>query len=195
MSGDGKSSTVEITGLLEAVRRGDTRAARQLLASTYQEVRQLADAALQGERPGHTLQPTALAHEVMAYFIKSDVLAQLKNRQHYFATIRVAMRHVIIDYERHRHSIKAGGELERQEFHSTIVAEEDKLPLTPLELLDYLDLLARSHPRACDIVTLRYLEGMAYEKIAVQLGVSLSTVESDWRLARAWLRRKLEKTQ
>ncbi|HQR06332.1 MAG TPA: ECF-type sigma factor [Gemmatales bacterium] len=195
MSGDGKSSTIEITGLLNAVRAGDTRAARQLLTATYQEVRQLADAALQGERPGHTLQPTALANEVMAYFLKGDVLSQLKNRQHYFATLRVAMRHVIIDYERHRHTLKAGGEMERQAMHSTIVAEEDKLPLTPLELLEYLDLLARDHPRACDVVTLRYLQGMEYETIADQLGVSLSTVESDWRLARAWLRRALEKTQ
>lgn len=195
MSGDGKTSTVEITGLLKAVRAGDTRAARQLLAATYQDVRQLADAALKGERLGHTLQPTALANEVLAYFLKSDVLAQLNNRQHYFATLRVAMRHVIIDYERHRRTQKAGGGLERQALHSTIIAEEDKLPLTPLELLDYLDLLAKEYPRACDVVTLRYLEGMPYEKIAVQLGVSLSTVESDWRLARAWLRRALEKSQ
>lgn len=194
MSGEEKKNEPAITALLDAVRGGDAHAASELLAVTYQEVRKLAEFALKKERPDHTLQPTALVNEVLQYFLQSDVLARLKNRQHYFATMRQAMRHVLIDYERRRESIKRGGELERQPMRTSILAVDVTQSLSPLELLELLEKLAKVLPRASEVVTLHVLEGLPQSEVAERLGISLSTLESDWRLARGWLRRALDQT-
>lgn len=192
MSGEEKKKEAEITGLLQAVQAGDMRAASELLIVTYQDVHQLAELALRNERPDHTLQPTALVHEVMQYFLKSEVLTRLKDRQHYFATMRQAMRHVLIDYERRRQSLKGGGDMERRPMRSSILAVELAQPLSPMELLELLEKLAEVLPRASEVVTLHVLEGLPQADVAERLGISLTTVESDWRLARGWLRRALE---
>lgn len=192
MSGEEKRKEAAITALLQAVQGGDARAASQLLVSTYQEVRKLAEHALKNERPDHTLQPTALVHEVMQYFLQSDVIARLNDRQHYFATMRQAMRHVLIDYERRRQTLKAGGQLKRRPMKSSILAVESTRILSPLELLELLERLAVMLPRASEVVTLHILEGLPQVEVAQRLGISLTTVESDWRLARGWLRRALE---
>jgi RNA polymerase sigma factor (TIGR02999 family) len=193
MSGEEKKKEPAITALLQAVQGGDAQAAGELLVATYQEVRKLAELALKGERPDHTLQPTALVHEVMQYFLKGDIIARLKDRQHYFATMRQAMRHVLIDYERHRKSIKAGGQLERLPMRSSILAVEPAKALSPLELLELLEKLAGVLPRASEVVTLHILEGLPQAEVAERWSISLTTVESDWRLARAWLRRALDR--
>ena len=192
MSGRQENRKNEITALLQAVHAGDPRAAGELLAVTYQEVRRLAEQALKGERPDHTLQPTALAHEALQYFLRSDVITGLKDRQHYFATIRQVMRHILIDYERHRQSLKAGGQFERQPMRSSILGVETFRSLSPLELLELLEKLAEKLPRACEVVTLHVLEGLPQTEIAERLNISKSTVESDFRMARGWLRRELE---
>jgi len=193
MSGEEIKKEAEITALLQAVQAGDARAASELLIVTYQDVRKLAELALKGERADHTLQPTALVHEVMQYFLKSEVLTKLKDRQHYFATMRQAMRHVLIDYERRRQSLKGGGEMERRPMRSSILAVELAQPLSPMELLELLEKLSVVLPRASEVVTLHILEGLPQAEVAERLSISLTTVESDWRMARGWLRRALEK--
>lgn len=192
MSGSQENRNNEITVLLQAVQAGDMRAAGELLAVTYQEVRRMAELALKGERPDHTLQPTALAHEAMQYFLKSDAIARLKDRQHYFATIRLAMKHVLIDHERHRQSLKAGGDFERQPMRSSILGIKTARLLSPVELLELLEKLAVKMPRASEIVMMHVLEGIPQSEVAERLNISLSTVESDFRMARGWLRRELE---
>ena len=193
MSGTTFSDLPQITVLLQAVQAGDPRAATELLRVTYQDVRLLAELVLRRERPGHTLQPTALVHEVMQYFLQSETLARLHDRQHYFATMRQGMRHILIDYERRRKSLKAGGAYDRQALLSSMLAVEETQRLSPLELLELLEQLSATLPRASEVVTLHVLEGLPQKEVAERLGISLSTVESDWRLARAWLRRALEK--
>lgn len=193
MSGEETTKDTAITALLQAVHGGNAHAASELLAVTYQDVRKLAEHALKNERPDHTLQPTALVHEVMQYFLKSEVLAKLKDRQHYFATMRQAMRHVLIDYERRRQALKAGGQLERRPMKSSILAVDSKRVMSPLELLELLEKLAQVLPRASEVVTLHILEGLPQAEVADRLGISLTTVESDWRMARGWLRRALER--
>lgn len=192
MSGEEIKNDKAITALLQAVQGGDMHAAGELLVVTYQDVRKLAELALKGERPDHTLQPTALVHEVMQYFLKSEVLAKLKDRQHYFATMRQAMRHVLIDYERRRQSLKAGGQLERRPMKSSILAVDATRILSPLELLELLEKLAQVLPRASEVVALHILDGLPQAEVADRLGISVTTVESDWRMARGWLRRALE---
>ncbi len=192
MSGYQKSRDHEITVLLQAVRAGDARATGELLAVTYQEVRRMAELTLKGERPDHTLQPTALAHEAMQYFLNSDAVARLKDRHHYFATIRLAMKHVLIDHERHRQSLKAGGEFERQPMRSSILGIESAKLLSPVELLELLEKLSDKMPRASEVVMLHVLEGLPQAEVADRLEISLSTVESDFRMARGWLRRELD---
>lgn len=192
MSGEEIKNDKAITALLQAVQGGDMHAAGELLVVTYQDVRKLAELALKGERPDHTLQPTALVHEVMQYFLKSEVLAKLKDWQHYFATMRQAMRHVLIDYERRRQSLKAGGQLERRPMKSSILAVDATRILSPLELLELLEKLAQVLPRASEVVALHILDGLPQAEVADRLGISVTTVESDWRMARGWLRRALE---
>lgn len=102
------------------------------------------------------------------------------------------MRHVLIDYERRRQTLKAGGQLERRPMKSSILAVDSTRVLSPLELLELLEKLAQLLPRACEVVTLHILEGLPQAEVAQRLSISLTTVESDWRMARGWLRRALE---
>jgi RNA polymerase sigma factor (TIGR02999 family) len=102
------------------------------------------------------------------------------------------MRHILIDYERRRSTLKAGGDFERQPMRSSILAVQTSKSLSPLELLEVLERLAEKVPRASEVVTLHVLEGLTQKEVAKRLDISLATVESDWRFARAWLRRELE---
>lgn len=191
MSGEGHFRNNEITALLDAVADGDTRAATQLLAVTYQDVKRLAEYALQCERSDHTLQPTALAHEVVQRFLTGKRLSELNDSEHYYNSIRQVIRHVLIDYERKRQAIKRGVNLKKHPLHSSCLATYDHVRL-PLYLLDLLDQLAMAHPRPCKVFTLHAYEGLHHNEIAVRLGISLSTVESDYKLAKGWLHRALK---
>ncbi|MFO0811577.1 MAG: ECF-type sigma factor [Gemmatales bacterium] len=191
MSGIEDSSEHQITALLQAVQAGDPRAASQILAFTYQDVHSIARMVLRNERPGHTLTPTALVNEVSQYFLQSDILTRLSDRNQYFAIVLKGMKHILIDYERRRSTLKAGGNFNRQPMRSSILAVQTSKSLSPLELLEVLERLAEKVPRASEVVTLHVLEGLTQKEVAERLDVSLATVESDWRFARAWLRREL----
>ncbi len=161
-----------------------------MLPALYDELRRLAAAQLARERPGQTLQPTALVHE--AYLrLAHDPGARWESRGHFFVAAARAMRRILIEAARRKHRLRHGGGRARVELDPDLVAlpepREDLLALD--DALDRLDALDR---RKCDVVHLRYFAGCTIEETATALGVSLTTVKDDWLWARAWLRRDMD---
>ena len=179
----------DVTQLLSEMGAGDSRAADELLPLVYDELRMLAERNLRQERPDHTLQATALVHEAYLRLVDSDH-TRLRNRAHFFALAAQAMRRILVDHARHHKRQKRGGGVARISL--------DNLPtlaiVTDINLLaldDSMQGLEQVEPRYARIVEMRFFGGMTMEEIAAMLDVSLSTVERDWRVARAWLYRDL----
>ena len=174
-----------VTKILNAIEQGDTRAVDNLLPAVYQELRQLAAQKLSREKPGQTLQPTALVHEVYLRLLH-DQDQTWKDRSHFFSAAAEAMRRILVDNARRKHSRKHGGEHERVDLEDGIFAiqepSEDMLALD--EALTELD--ATDKVKA-DLVRLRYFAGLTMEQAAELLGLSLSTGKRHWRYAKAWL--------
>jgi RNA polymerase sigma factor (TIGR02999 family) len=181
----------DVTILLQDLHKGDPDAQDRLLTTVYNELRRMAASFLLGERPDHTLEPTALVNEFVLRLLGRDLAA--RDRRSFFALATVAMRHILAEHGRRRGTQKRGDGwrrvplddvadyFERQNLDVQAVNEA----LTGLELLE---------PRQSEAVTLHYFAGFTVKEIAEQLEVSVSTVESDLRLARAWLRRELAET-
>lgn len=179
----------EVTRILNAVQAGERRAAEELLPLVYQELRRLAVHRMAGESSGHTLQPTALVHEAWIRLAASDS-QNWQNRAHFFAAAGEAMRRILVDHARRKHSLKRGGDAVRTEL------DESRLILTapPDELLavhEALDGLARHDPAAAELVKLRYFVGMTMEEAAQATGMAKRTAEALWTYARAWLHREI----
>jgi RNA polymerase sigma factor (TIGR02999 family) len=168
-------------------RRGEPGALDEILPSVYEELRRLAAANMRLERPGHTLQPTALAHEAYLRLVSSPGLA-IQDRSHFMVLAARAMRRVLADHARRRQAVKRGEDpvkvtlTDLAETPSAVDAEE---------LTAALDALARLDERQAHIVELRFFGGLTVEEVADVLGVSAGTVKRDWTLARAWLHREL----
>jgi RNA polymerase sigma factor (TIGR02999 family) len=187
MSGEARG---EVTGLLAAVRAGETQARDRLVEHVYGEMHDLARALLRRERADHTLGPTALLHEAWTRLLKDDVLGKTENRQHLFGSAARAMRQVLVDYARRWNSAKRGGDRRRIPLANVLLHCEERH--VDVEALDEaLCELASFHERQSIVVTLRFFGGFTIEEIALQLQVSKSTVESDFRIARAWLRERI----
>jgi RNA polymerase sigma factor (TIGR02999 family) len=181
----------DITRVFERVRNGQAGAADELLALVYSELRGLAAAKMARERPGHTLQPTALVHEAWLRLSGGPVL-DFENRGHFFGAAAEAMRRILVDSARKKQSLKNGGHLERVE----IDAFELPLPIPDDELLaldDALNRLATVDSAAADMVKLCFFVGLTQEEAAHELGVSLSTAERLWSFSRAWLFRAIQR--
>lgn len=181
----------DVTHILDAVKRGDPKAAQELLPLVYDELRKLAAARMAHERPGQTLQPTALVHEAWLR-LAADSNAQWDSRGHFFSAAAEAMRRILVDRAREKKALKRGGNLERVD----IDALELPSPMPDDELLaldEALDRLATVDTRAADIVKLCFFVGLTQEEAARELGVSLSTAERLWGFARAWLLREVRK--
>ena len=174
----------EVTVLLQRVNAGDADAPDELMQSLYKELHRLAEALMRRERPGHTLQPTALVSE--AYLRLFDRLSQWENRAHFFGAAARAMRRVLIEHGRKRASLKRGGEIARVTFDDLHVAAEDP-DLDLLALDEALNDLNDVDSRLVQVVELRYFAGCSVEQAAELLGVSPATVKRDWTFARAWL--------
>ena len=179
----------EITLLLESAARGDVKAAEELLPLVYSELRRLAAHKMAGESAGHTLQATALVHEAWLRLVGSQP-QNWQNRVHFFAAAAEAMRRILVDHARRKHSLKRGGGNERVEL------DESSLVLTapPEELLavhEALDKLAEQDGQAAELVKLRYYVGMTMEEAATVLGLSKRTAEALWTYARSWLHREI----
>jgi RNA polymerase sigma factor (TIGR02999 family) len=175
----------EVTRLLAALEGGETRGPEKLLPLVYDELRRLAAYRLAHERPGQTLQATALVHEAYLRLVQAGC-DQWEDSRHFFNAVAEAMRRILIESARRKQSLKHGGSLERWDLDDT------ELPAAtpPDELLavdEALERLAQAHPEEAQAVKLRYFVGLSQEETARVLGVSRRTVNTRWSFARAWL--------
>ena len=177
-------STESITRLLDRARRGEESARAEILQLTYDELRGMARGFMAAERPGHTLQATALVHEVQMRLLGGDVLPGANRRQFLNYAAR-AMRHLLVDHARARQREKRAGGKRRP-------LEDQFLGLTEpgvdiLEIDEALERLASLDERKCRVVELKFFAGLEGDRIAEVLEVSPATVDRDWRIARRWL--------
>ena len=181
-----------VTILLDAVRAGQPEARSRLVDLVYRELRGIAAALMHREREDHTLQPTALLHEVFLRIFSDEVLTKASNRAYLFATAARAMRAALADHARRRRTAKRGGPYARIPLDELLDRLEEKNAVDYLDLHEALDGLAALSGRQSEVVSLRFFGGFTVPEIADLLDVSVSTVESDFRIARAWLRHQLK---
>jgi RNA polymerase sigma factor (TIGR02999 family) len=182
----------EVTRILGRIVAGDESAKEQLLQTAYDELRALAGRLMKQERPDHTLQPTALVNEAALRLLQEDALERMPNRAYFFGTMATAMRRVLVDHARARRAGKRGGDGERTPLDAVVDQLQETQQLDLLALDEALARLEALSERQARIVSLRFFGGLELAEIARQLEVSLSTVEKEWRMARAWLRQQLE---
>jgi RNA polymerase sigma factor (TIGR02999 family) len=178
----------EVTRILSAIEQGDPQAAEQLLPLVYDELRRLAVERLAHEKPGQTLQATALVHEAYLRLVDVDHPQDWNGRGHFFGAAAEAMRRILIDRARHKQTHKAGGDrcrLNLDDIEPTLTEDNDDRLLVLDEALRRLEL---EDPRKAELVKLRFFAGLTVEQAAAALGVSLSTAAKDWTYARSWLR-------
>lgn len=183
----------EVTRLLDAIRDGDAAAPDQLLPIVYDELRALARARMANLPPGQTLQPTALVHEAYLKLIGPGNTPgpAFDNRAHFFAAAARAMRNILVDQARRKSAVKHGGEHKRVDLTPEIAAP-DSPSENMLDLDRALSRLEAEDSRKAQVVMLRVFCGLTSAQTASVLGVSLPTVERDWRFARSWLQRELK---
>ena len=179
----------DVTQILEAIDQGDPRAAEQLLPVVYEELRRLAAQRLALEKPGQTLQATALVHEAWLRLSGSKQI-QWNDRTHFFATAAEAMRHILIDNARRKKRDKHGGSHQRVELADHADTKQQSIDEL-LALDEALTKLAQKHPVKADLVKLRYFAGLTVPEAARALGISTTTADRYWTYARAWLFREL----
>ncbi len=173
-----------VTVVLQAVADGDEQAAGELLPLVYEELRSLARSRMGHLAPGQTLQPTALVHE--AYLrVVGDADPGWDGRGHFFAAAAQAMRQIIVEQARRKAAVKHGGGRERVDLAVATPAIEPPTDEV-LALDETLKDLEKHSPRKAELVTLRYFGGLTMEEAAAALGVSVGTVERDWRYVKAW---------
>jgi RNA polymerase sigma factor (TIGR02999 family) len=179
----------DVTHLLSAIEAGDPTAAAELLPLVYDELRSLAAARLAVERPGQTLQPTALVHEAYLRLVADEGL-HWNSRGHFFAAAAQAMRRILVENAVRKQTVKHGGGLRRlplEEFHRVTESPPDLLDLD-----DALTRLAAEEPAKAQLVQLRFFAGLSTPEAAEALGVSVATAERWWAYARTWLYSELE---
>ena len=186
-----KASQHEVTELLQKWRGGDKAALDRLTPLIYDELHRLAHNYIRRERPGHTLQTTALVNEAYLQLVGQKDVAWA-NRAHFFAVSAQVMRHILVDYARQRSSSKRGGSLQKVSLDAEVIVSQERAhELVALD--EALDALNELHPRRRKVVELRYFGGLNNTEAAAVLEVSEATIERDWRFARAWLYRELQR--
>ncbi len=184
------SAVSDVTRLLGVIDRGDPKAAEELLPLVYGELRKLAARKMAGEKPGQTLQPTALVHEVWLRLVGSGD-KHWDNRGHFFAAAAEAMRRILIERARAKARARRGGHLERVPLDHVTVALEDP-DETVLAVHEALERLAVADPLKAEVVKLRYFIGLNHAETAQVLNLSEPTVRRHWAFARAWLYAELK---
>jgi RNA polymerase sigma factor (TIGR02999 family) len=188
----------DVTQILNAIEQGDPHAAEQLLPLVYDELRKLAAQKLAQEKPGQTLQATALVHEAYLRLVASpgresgESEPHWDGRGHFFAAAAEAMRRILIDQARHKQSQRQGGDRKRQPLeHVEIAAPEPSLDV--LAVNDALERFEQVDPLKASLVKLRYFTGLTIPQAADALGISPTTADRYWAYARAWLHAELKK--
>jgi RNA polymerase sigma factor (TIGR02999 family) len=182
----------DVTRILEVIDAGGSAATEELLPLVYDELRQLATRKLAREKPGQTLQATALVHEVYIRLVNVKQSPQWNGCAHFFAAAAEAMRRILIEQARHKRTQKAGGprvELPEIELEPAVVGPQ----LDLLALNEALEKLEASDKRKADLVKLRFFAGLTNQQAADALGVSSSTADNDWAYAKTWLRVEMSK--
>lgn len=187
------SEVSDVTHILSAIEAGDPKAAGELLPLVYDELRKLAAARMAEERADHTLQPTALVHEAYLRVVGTTAPQDWNGRGHFFAAAAEAMRRILIENARRKHSAKHGGEHRRIDFPEFELTTRNR-DLDLLAFDEVLDALAREHPRKAELVKLRFFAGLTIEQAARVLGISTSSADNDWAYAKCWLRVALDGT-
>lgn len=183
----------DITTILSQIEQGDAAATEKLLPLVYHELRKLAAAKLAHEKPGQTLQATALVHEAYLRMVDQSKPQEWENGRHFFAAAAEAMRRILIERARHKNSLKRGGGRQRVELD---VVEPAALPLACDDILgldEALRKLEEKDSRKADLVKLRFFAGLTVAQAASALQISTSTAENDWVYARSWLRLEMSK--
>ena len=180
----------DLTAILDEARAGVPHARDRLVRAIYGELRRMARGLMRRERPGHTLQASALVHEALIRLFDDDALAKAPDRHYLFAAAAQAMRQVLVDHARRRHAAKRG-EGHRRVPLDEVLAPFEERHLDVLALHEAIDRLTERHPRQGLVVVLRFFAGLSIAEVAEALDVSTGTVEGDWRIARAWLRGQL----
>jgi RNA polymerase sigma factor (TIGR02999 family) len=176
----------DVTRILSAIEQGDQQAAEQLLPLVYEELRQLAAQKLAQEKPGQTLQATALVHEAYLRLVDVPHAQHWDGRGHFFAAAAEAMRRILVESARRRDALKRGGGLERIDFPELAApAPDDPVDLVALD--EALKKLETLHPQKAQVVKLRFFAGCGLEETAEVLGISRATAQRNWAYARAWL--------
>jgi len=189
----------DVSQILCAIEQGDPHAAEQLLPLVYEELRKLAAQKLAHEKPGQTLQATALVHEAYLRLVAAGGASAPReqhwnSRGHFFAAAAEAMRRILVERARHKRSQKAGGGRFRQDLPD--VEEPDAGPdIDLLALNEALEKLEKQDRRKAELVKLRFFAGLTIEQAAQALSVSTSTADNDWAYARCWLRLEIEGTR
>src|SRR4051794_12579611 len=179
----------DVTQLLVAVEAGDPHAAAELLPLVYEELRTLAAARLAEEKPGQTLQATALVHEAYLRLVAGERPPDWDGRGHFFAAAAEAMRRILVDVARRKGRPKHGGGLVRDLSELDVAAPER--PEQTLAVDEALDKLAATSPQAAELVKYRYFAGLSNAEAAALLGVSPRKANQIWAYARAWLQEEL----
>jgi RNA polymerase sigma factor (TIGR02999 family) len=175
---------------MTATHAGNAKAAEQLLVLVYDELRRLAASKLAHEAPGQTLQATALVHEAWLRLV-GDQNRSFSNREHFFRASAEAMRRILIDKARRKHTVRHGGDYQRVDlegFDLAAPASGDCL----LALNEALDKFALEHPVQAELVKLRYFAGLTNEEVSEVMRISVSTVKNYWTFSRAWLLNEIE---
>jgi len=179
----------EITRLLDQWSGGDKSALDKLMPLVYRELKQIASAYLNGERPGHTLQPTALVHE--AYLRLANYTdMRVESRKHFFVIAAQALRRVLVDYARRRSAARRSGEAPPGPDPLTVFLPRQDLDV--VELSDALDQLAKLDPLKARLVELRFFGGLSVPECAATMDISAATVKREWAVAKMWLYKSLQ---
>lgn len=187
-----QSSPNDITRLLLAWGNGEKEALDELIPLVHNELRRMAKNYMRQQRPGHTLQATALVNEFYLKLIDSSQV-NWQNRTHFFAIAAQLMRRILVNFARAKNSLKRGGKINKVQFNEDLgMPSEKETDLVALD--DALRILTKLSPRQSQIVELRFFGGLTEDEIAGYLDISSRTVRRDWSLARAWLYRELNRT-
>ena len=183
----------DVTQILNAIEQGDPSAAEQLLPLVYEELRKLAAAKLAQEKPGQTLQATALVHEAYVRLVDTEKAQHWNSRGHFFAAAAEAMRRILIDSARRKAGLQHGGDRRREDIRLDGIASRES-PDFVLAIDEALKKLARENGPVARLVELRYFGGLSVDEAATVLGVTDRTVRRYWVYAKAWLLEELGPT-